>query len=222
MININIILLAFILFAGVISVNVTLLMGGNSWSLDKGTITDVGYTFSALPAKFSSYIYCGSSGSAAVSIKMKNNVTVSIQATLGVKTLPKKSLTATSYLKTSSLGNLSFGIGYNRIDITITGTTSAGYGIVESLQINGSLTGLTYVTDKSWFYYGRRGPSGHIRLTLPTSTNVSYYYSEITVPTGSDKIGSYFMANGFGQGYFGIQVISATERRVLFSVWSGY
>ena len=30
------------------------------------------------------------------------------------------------------------------------------------------------------------------------------------------------MANGFGQGYFGIQVNSLTERRVLFSVWSGY
>jgi hypothetical protein len=30
------------------------------------------------------------------------------------------------------------------------------------------------------------------------------------------------MANGFGQGYFGIQVNSETERRVLFSVWSPY
>ena len=30
------------------------------------------------------------------------------------------------------------------------------------------------------------------------------------------------MANGFGEGYFGIQVNSATERRILFSVWSPY
>jgi hypothetical protein len=30
------------------------------------------------------------------------------------------------------------------------------------------------------------------------------------------------MANGFGEGYFGIQVNSETERRVLFSVWSPY
>ncbi len=35
-------------------------------------------------------------------------------------------------------------------------------------------------------------------------------------------IGSYFMANGFGQGYFGIQVNSASERRILFSVWSPF
>ena len=30
------------------------------------------------------------------------------------------------------------------------------------------------------------------------------------------------MANGFGEGYFGIQVNSATQRNVLFSVWSGF
>jgi len=30
------------------------------------------------------------------------------------------------------------------------------------------------------------------------------------------------MANGFGQGYFGFQVNSKTERTVLFSVWSAY
>ena len=35
-------------------------------------------------------------------------------------------------------------------------------------------------------------------------------------------IGSYYMANGFSGGYFGIQVNSESERRVLFSVWSPY
>jgi hypothetical protein len=45
---------------------------------------------------------------------------------------------------------------------------------------------------------------------------------EITVPVGQDPIGSYFMANGFGEGYFGFQVNSKTERRVLFSVWSPF
>jgi hypothetical protein len=30
------------------------------------------------------------------------------------------------------------------------------------------------------------------------------------------------MANGFAQGYFGMQVNSATERRILFSVWSPF
>jgi hypothetical protein len=42
------------------------------------------------------------------------------------------------------------------------------------------------------------------------------------LPEGKDPIGSFFMANGFGEGYFGMQVNSPTERRILFSVWSPY
>ena len=30
------------------------------------------------------------------------------------------------------------------------------------------------------------------------------------------------MANGFGEGYYGIQVNSDTERRILFSIWSPF
>jgi hypothetical protein len=51
---------------------------------------------------------------------------------------------------------------------------------------------------------------------------IEWFYSEITVPSGNDVIGSYFMANGFGEGYFGFQVNSPSERRVLFSVWSPF
>jgi len=70
------------------------------------------------------------------------------------------------------------------------------------------------------FYWGRRGPSVHLGYDVPRGIDVEYAYSEITVPVGEDPIGSYFMANGFGEGYFGIQVNGPDERRVLFSVWS--
>ena len=70
------------------------------------------------------------------------------------------------------------------------------------------------------FYWGRRGPSVHLNYPLPRNRKIEYAYSEITVPPGEDPPGSYYMANGFGQGYFGIQVKSPTERWVLFSVWS--
>lgn len=51
---------------------------------------------------------------------------------------------------------------------------------------------------------------------------IDYFYSELRVPKGLDTEGSYFMANGFNVGYFGMQVNSPTERRFLFSVWSPY
>ena len=95
-------------------------------------------------------------------------------------------------------------------------------GIVEKFDVNGVFTDLTYVTDSTWFGYGRRGPSGHLRMSTTGSTQVRYFYSELRVPVGYDHVGSYYMANGIRKGYFGIQVNSPTERRVLFSVWSGY
>ena len=76
--------------------------------------------------------------------------------------------------------------------------------------------------DGQMFYWGRRGPSVHLSYELPRDLRIEYAYSEITVPLGQDPIGSYFMANGFAEGYFGIQVNSEKERRILFSVWSPF
>jgi len=76
--------------------------------------------------------------------------------------------------------------------------------------------------EDNYFYWGRRGPSVHLAYSVPTDADVEYYYNEITVPKGQDVIGSYYMANGFAQGYFGMQVNSEKERRVLFSVWSPF
>ena len=70
-------------------------------------------------------------------------------------------------------------------------------------------------------YWGMRGPSVHMKYTLPEEP-IEYFYNEITVPEGEDKIGSYFMTNGFGEGYCGIQANSDKERRILFSVWSPF
>jgi hypothetical protein len=115
--------------------------------------------------------------------------------------------------------------GYVAIELRGISKSGASFGTVSSYVISG--TGITsetaFVKDNAdnYFYWGRRGPSVHLNYTIPT-TDITSFYSEITVPEGNDVIGSYFMANGFAEGYFGIQVNSATERRVLFSVWSPY
>ncbi|MEN2402765.1 DUF3472 domain-containing protein [Flavobacterium sp. MC2016-06] len=83
---------------------------------------------------------------------------------------------------------------------------------------------ISYVPNNegNFYHWGRRGPSVHLNYQVPENTNAEWYYNELTVPVNEDKIGSYFMADGFGEGYFGIQVNSASERRVLFSVWSPF
>jgi len=72
-------------------------------------------------------------------------------------------------------------------------------------------------------HWGRRGPSGSLwHVGISGVEKIDYFYSELTVPAGMDTVGSYFMAAGYNKGYFGMQVNSETERRILFSVWSPF
>lgn len=116
--------------------------------------------------------------------------------------------------------------GYVRVDFQGDARTGEVFAEIRDLVISSDTDGLKldYVktNDGNMFYWGRRGPSVHLRYEVPRDLTIQYAYSEITVPKGQDPVGSYFMANGFGEGYFGIQVNSAKERRVLFSVWSPF
>lgn len=119
--------------------------------------------------------------------------------------------------------------GYVKVDLQGLGKTGEVFGEVESLRVSaaGKDAGavvLDYVKDNEGnrFYWGRRGPSVHLGYSLPEGEPVEWFYNEVTVPEGNDPIGSYFMSNGFGEGYFGMQVNGENERRILFSVWSPF
>ncbi len=116
--------------------------------------------------------------------------------------------------------------GYVRVDLQGLSKTGAVFAEPIALEVSSATPGLTlaYVKDNedNRFYWGRRGPSVHLAFTLPEDRSIEWFYSELTVPEGLDPIGSYFMANGFGEGYFGMQVNSPSERRILFSVWSPF
>lgn len=71
-------------------------------------------------------------------------------------------------------------------------------------------------------YWGRRGPSVHLGYTLPQGNDYEWFYNEVTVPQDGEVMHSYYMVAGFGEGYFGMQYNSKTERRILFSVWSPF
>lgn len=116
--------------------------------------------------------------------------------------------------------------GYVRVDVQMTRLVGRGDLQVRELLVSSDTKDLAvdFVknNDGNMFYWGRRGPSVHLRYEVPKDSTIEYSYSEITVPEGQDPIGSYYMANGFGEGYFGIQVNGPEERRVLFSVWSPF
>ncbi len=119
--------------------------------------------------------------------------------------------------------------GYVKIDLQGISKTGSYYGEISDVIVEGNeslVKNLVYVKENSegGFHFGRRGPSVHLQFSMPETEkdNIEWFYNEITVPKGQDVIGSYYMANGFSGGYFGIQVNSPSERRILFSIWSPY
>ena len=116
--------------------------------------------------------------------------------------------------------------GYLRVDLQGLKKSADSFGNPSHLVITSATAGLTPAfvksNDGNMFYWGRRGPSVHLGYQMPPGKTIEYAYSELTVPVGQDPAGSYFMANGFGEGYFGIPVKGPTERWILFSVWSPF
>lgn len=110
--------------------------------------------------------------------------------------------------------------GYVRIDIQGVKKGGETFGEISELLVDGIQGKASYVTDFS-DYWGRRGPSVHMAYALPEEPT-EWFYNEIRVPKEGEVMHSYYMACGFGEGYFGMQFNSPTERRVLFSVWSPF
>lgn len=116
--------------------------------------------------------------------------------------------------------------GYVAITMKGISKTAAIFANVSSIKASSTCindtTAFVKNNEGEFFYWGRRGPSVHLNYPLPDTAGAAWFYNEVTVPKDNDVIGSYFMADGFGEGYFGMQVNSDTERRVLFSVWSPF
>ncbi len=114
--------------------------------------------------------------------------------------------------------------GYYHLDIQGVSKETLEFALISDVLLGGAATTATVqFIDEDYFYWGRRGPSVHMSYEVPESaSDILWYYNEVTVPQDNDVVGSFYMANGFAEGYFGFQVNSETERRVLFSVWSPY
>ena len=63
----------------------------------------------------------------------------------------------------------------------------------------------------------RNAASVHLAYPIERGTEVAAFYCEMTAL--EDPLWSYYMACGWHRGYFGMQVNSPTERRIIFSVW---
>ncbi len=103
--------------------------------------------------------------------------------------------------------------GYVRIQLDGIARSGADYGQISDLSLEGTPAETAHFNLKE----RRNAASVHLVYPLDASAKVVAFYNEITVK--ADPIWSYYMACGFRRGYFGIQVNSPTERRIIFSIW---
>ena len=112
--------------------------------------------------------------------------------------------------------------GYIKMDIRgLKINSGEDFGSVAAVFVGGEVSPVVSVAPNFSTHFGRRGPSVHLGYSLPQE-DIEWFYNEIVVPEEGDIPSSYYMACGFGQGYFGMQNNSPYKRRVLFSVWSPY
>ena len=200
-------------------------IGGNTWTINGGKVSNNGLSdWTSSTTSLQTYIYLSQSGSLHLSLNMnpggKNILKITIQGFSKELTVEGEKESEYYVGKWENVQQ-----GYVKIEMQGVSRSANSFGTISSLGISGTAVNneTAFVKDNNdnYFYWGRRGPSVHLKYTLPSS-DITDFYSEITVPEGNDVIGSYFMANGFAEGYFGIQVNSSTERRILFSVWSPF
>lgn len=103
--------------------------------------------------------------------------------------------------------------GYQRFTLESLNPAGQNAGDLKTLILDGPATESAHFNLKE----RRNAASVHLAYPVGKGTNVQAFYCELTAV--EDPIWTYYMACGWHRGYFGMQVNSLTERRIIFSVW---
>jgi hypothetical protein len=103
--------------------------------------------------------------------------------------------------------------GYHRFTLESLNPPGQSAGDIQGLALDGAPASNAHFNLKS----RRNAASVHLMYPVPKETKVEAFYCEMTGL--EDPLYTYYMACGWHRGYFGMQVNSATERRIIFSVW---
>ncbi|MDP9080067.1 MAG: DUF3472 domain-containing protein [Bacteroidota bacterium] len=210
--------------------SITVPVGGNAWRVAKdtvgGTVTNDGIVdWTSKDVKFNVYFRVATKGNFKLWVNLKvadGTSKIAVSALKSTKEITVRGSEAKEYYVGEWVAK---DTGYIEVQIKGISKTGKTFADVSSIKLLGTAinakTAYVKNNEGSYFYWGRRGPSVHLAYKVPV-TNAEWFYNEVTVPVGNDVLGSYFMADGFNVGYFGMQVNSPIERHILFSVWSPF
>jgi hypothetical protein len=103
--------------------------------------------------------------------------------------------------------------GYQRFTLESLNPQGRPFSDLDALLLDGSAG-----QDAHFNLQARRNAASvHLFYPVDKDTEVEAFYCEVVAL--EDPIWTYYMACGWHRGYFGMQVNSPTERRIIFSVW---
>lgn len=103
--------------------------------------------------------------------------------------------------------------GYQRMVLENLNSAGEPAGRIEALEVDGAaMEGAHFNTDPR-----RNAASVHLIYPEPKGASINAFYGEAVAV--EDPLHTYYMVCGFSRGYFGMQVNSEKERRIIFSVW---
>ncbi|MFN3299158.1 MAG: DUF3472 domain-containing protein [Sediminibacterium sp.] len=166
--------------------------------------------------KISWFFYIKNPGELQLSLlSTKINTGSTIEIAVAGKTFRTKMVSGAALKKTAVGKVIITDTGFYSITISSINKVGKSIANIQSLELKGPATeGMHFNPVER-----RNAASVHLKYPISDSTKAMAFYNEIIVPEGADHLYSYYMACGFKRGYFGIQVNSPTERRVIFSVW---
>lgn len=103
--------------------------------------------------------------------------------------------------------------GYQQFTLASLNAAGQPNGEVETLILDGA------ALERAHFNLVPRRNAASVHLVYPVAkeAKIEAFYCEMTGL--EDPVWTYYMACGWHRGYFGMQINSPTERRIIFSVW---
>ena len=150
----------------------------------------------------------------AVRLQLPAGETSRVHMKVGESLLAVKTIHGSGSVVTVSFGSIDIKqAGGYRFALSGEKRSGPAFGEIDALLLDGPAAkgAMFNLTEQ------RGAPSVHLNFPIPDGVQAKWFYNEVTVKT--DPIWSYYEACGFRRGYFGIQVNSPTERRIIFSVW---
>lgn len=149
-----------------------------------------------------------------VALRLPENVTSKLRLTVAGQSKETTAIGAGTRLVTAEFGSFDVSeAGYQRFTLESLNAPGEPAGDLDALVLDGQAAREAHFNLKS----RRNAASVHLAYPVEKDTKVEAFYCEMTGL--EDPIWTYYMACGWHRGYFGMQVNSTTERRIIFSVW---